>query len=286
VTGASSGIGRETALRYATLGARIALAARSELTLHRVAEDCLAAGASEAIVQTTDIVDADQVQRLFDTAVSRFGRVDIAIQCAAITAFGRFEDLPVDVFDGVVRTNILGAANVARCAMTHFQERGSGHLVLIGSLLGVTAVPYQSPYVVSKFALTGLVRLLRQENQHHPGIKVHGVYPGPVDTPVFGTAGNYFGRSPRVPPTAVQPAAIVAAIVRATDRRRSSERQVGWMNRPAILAYHLIPSLFDAVIGPFLRAVAFTSGPAKSTDGNVFAPPVPAAATGTDSPAR
>jgi hypothetical protein len=91
-----------------------------------------------------------------------------------------------------------------------------------------------------------------------------------VDTPVFGTAGNYFGRTPRVPPTAVAPGTIVASIVRATGRSKSSERQVGWMNRPAIAAYHLIPSVYDALIGPFLRAVAFTSGPSDSTDGNVF----------------
>lgn len=273
VTGASSGIGRETALRYAGRHARLALAARSEETLQQVAEDCRAAGAAEVLVHATDIADAAQVQSLFDTAIARFGRVDIVVQCAAITAFGRFEDLPADVFDKVVRTNLFGSANVARCALVHFQARGAGHLVLIGSLLGVTAVPYQSAYVVSKFALHGMVRLLRQENRHSPGIKVHGVYPGPVDTPVFGAAGNYFGRTPRVPPTAVAPGTVVAAIVRATGRQQSSERQVGWMNRPAIVAYHLIPSIFDALIGPFLRAVAFTSGPSDSTDGNVFDSP-------------
>lgn len=274
VTGASSGIGKETALRYAGRHAHLALASRSEESLQRVADECRKTGAAEVIVQATDIADAVQVQQLFDTAVARFGRVDVAAQCAAITAFGRFEDLPVDVFDEVVRTNLLGSANVARSALTHFQANGTGHLVLVGSLLGTMAAPYQSAYVVSKFALNGLVRLLRQENRHHAGIRVHGVYPGPVDTPVYGTAGNYFGRAPRVPPTAVAPATIVAAIVRATDRQRSSERQVGWMNRPAIVAYHLIPSIFDAVIGPFLRAVAFTSGPSESTAGNVFKPPL------------
>ncbi|MET0705046.1 MAG: SDR family NAD(P)-dependent oxidoreductase [Mycobacterium sp.] len=270
VTGASSGIGRETALGYAGRHARLALASRSTETLERVAEECRAAGAAEVLVQATDISDAAQVQRLFDVTVAQFGRVDVAAQCAAITAFGRFEDLPVDIFDGIVRTNILGAANVSRSALREFQARGTGHLVLIGSLLGMTAVPYQSAYVVSKFALSGLVRLLRQENRHLPGVKVHGIYPGPVDTPVYGTAGNYFGREPRVAPTAVAPSTIVSAIIRATDRTRSSERQVGWMNRPAIVAYHLFPRLFDAVIGPFLRSVAFSSGPIESTTGNVF----------------
>lgn len=270
VTGASSGIGRETALRYAGRHARLALAARSEETLQLVAKECRLAGASKVIVQTADIAEAEEVQLLFDTVIDEFGGVDIVVQCAAVTAFGRFEDLPVDVFDKVVRTNLFGAANVARCALIHFQAKGAGHLVLIGSLLGVTAAPYQSAYVVSKFGLHGLVRLLRQENRQFPAIKVHGVYPGPVDTPVFGTAGNYFGRTPRVPPTAVAPGTIVASIVRATGRSKSSERQVGWMNRPAIAAYHLIPSVYDALIGPFLRAVAFKSGPSDSTDGNVF----------------
>lgn len=272
VTGASSGIGRETALCYAGRHARLVLASRSDEALQVVATECRIAGAAEVIVQATDISDAGQVQKLFDVAVERFGRIDIAAQCAAITAFGRFEDLPVDVFDKIVRTNLLGAVNVARCALNHFQSTGSGHLVLVGSLLGTTAAPYQSAYVISKFALNGLVRLLRQENRHSPRIRVHGIYPGPVDTPVYGAAGNYFGRAPRVPPTAVAPATIVRAIVRATGKRRSSERQVGWMNRPAIVAYRVIPSIYDAVIGPFLRAVAFTSGPMEATTGNVFKP--------------
>lgn len=282
VTGASSGIGRETAIRYAGRGATVVLAARSEDTLEEVAVECRAAGAAAVVVQPTDIADAGQVQRLFDVAIAEFGRVDVAAQCAAITAFGRFEDLPVDVFDGIVRTNLLGAANVARAAIVHFQSAGTGHLVLVGSLLGRTAVPFQSAYVVSKFALRGLVRVLRQENRRFPGIKVHGIYPGPVDTPVYATAGNYFGRAPRVPPTAVSPGTIVGAIVRATDGRRSSEREVGWMNRPAIFAYAVLPSLFDAVIGPFLKVVAFTSGPIESTAGNVFDPPP---ATGAARPA-
>jgi short-subunit dehydrogenase len=265
VTGASSGIGAETALRYAARGARIVLAARNEQALLEVADDCRAAGAADVMVQVIDISEHGQVERLFFTAAARFGGIDIAVQSAAVTAFGRFEDVPVEVFDNIVRTNLLGAANVARCALAHFRSQQSGHLVLIGSLLGVTAVPYQSAYVASKFGLTGLVRTLRQENLHLPHVKIHGVYPGPVDTPVYRTASNYYGCTPRVPPTAVDPSTVVSAIVRATDRRRSSERHVGTFNRPAVVVYRLLPVIFDAVIGPFLRAVAFTSESAASS---------------------
>ena len=85
--------------------------------------------------------------------------------------------------------------------------------------------------------------------------RVHGVYPGPVDTPVYGTAGNYFDRKPRVPPAADAPEVIAAAIVRATDRSGSSERHIGLVNRPMIVAYRLVPRMFDAVIAPLLRTV-------------------------------
>ena len=259
ITGASSGIGRETALRYARRRDRLVLASRTEGTLREVAEECFAAGARDVVVQPTDIGESDEVQRLFDLAVDAFGGVDVAVQCAAVTAFGRFEDLPADVFDAIVRTNLIGAANVARCALKHFQPRGDGHLVLVGSLLGEVAVPYQSAYVASKFALQGLIRVLRQENRSRPGVRVHGIHPGPVDTPVYGTSDNYLEQTPRVPPTADTPASIAKAIVRESDRTHSTERHIGWFTLPAIVAYRLLPRVFDALIIPLLQATAFTT---------------------------
>ncbi len=253
VSGASSGIGMQTALRFARRQARLVLASRDELALQRVAARCRESGATEVAVHAADIGQTQQVERLFDEAVARFGRLDVVAQCAAITAFGRFEDLPADVFERIVRTNLLGAANVARCALAQFRSQGAGHLVLVGSLLGTTAVPYQSAYVASKFGISGLVRALRQENRQHSGIKIHSINPGPVDTPVYRTAANYSGRTPRIPPGAYPAETVADAIVSAAGLRRSSERQVGMLNRPAIAVYRLLPSLFDAVITPLLH---------------------------------
>ena len=259
VTGASSGIGRATALRFARDNARIVLASRSEAPLRNVARECRDAGASDVVFQSTDIAEADEVQRLFDMAIDRYGQVDVAVQSAANTAFGKFEDLPADVFEKIIRTNLIGSANVARSALAEFRAIRAGNLVLVGSLLGTVAVPNQSAYVASKFAINGLVRALRQENRDMPGVRVHGIYPGPVDTPVYGTADNYLAQTPVVPPSSVPAATIASAIVRATSRRRSSERQVGWFNRPAIAAYRYLPTLFDALIEPFLHLTAYTS---------------------------
>lgn len=270
VAGASSGIGKQTALRYARRHARLIVSSRDERALQRVAAQCRELGALEVVVNAADIGRAQQVQRVFDDAVTRFGRIDVVAQCAAVTAFGRFDELPADVFDSIVHTNLLGAANVARCALDQFKAQGAGHLVLVGSLLGTTAVPYQSAYVASKFAISGLVRALRQENRHSSDIRIHGIYPGPVDTPVYRKAANYSGRTPRIPPAAYPAEAIADVIVNATDRRRSSECQVGVVNRPAIAIYRLLPSLFDAVITPLLHRTSLIARPHQITTGNVF----------------
>lgn len=270
VTGASSGIGMQTAIRFAQQQARLVLCARNERALREVAARCRESGAAETVVHPADISQTPQVEELFEHAMAKFGRIDVVVNCAAVAAFGRFDDLPAAVFEQVLKTNVLGAANVARCSLARFKNQGAGALVVVGSLLGTTAVPYQSAYVASKFALNGLIRALRQENRRISGIKVHGVYPGPVETPVYHTAANYSPRTPRVPPAAYSPETIADAIVCAAGRRRSSERQVGVVNRPFIAIYRLLPWVFDAVITPLLHLTSFTAEPHRIATGNVF----------------
>jgi short-subunit dehydrogenase len=113
-----------------------------------------------------------------------------------------------------------------------------------------------------------LVRALRQENRNAAEIYIHGIYPGPVDTPVYGNAANYLGRTPRVPPGSGSPESVASAIVSATDQRRSSERQVGIVNWPVIAFYRLLPAIFDAVITPMLHLTNFTGRPQSVNSGN------------------
>jgi NAD(P)-dependent dehydrogenase (short-subunit alcohol dehydrogenase family) len=196
-----------------------------------------------------------------DTTVDR-----LASYAAAL----RFEDLPPEVFDAVVQTDVVGTSNVARAAVRHLRERGSGHLVLLGSMLGHAAMPYQAPYVMSKFAISALIRILRQENQDRPGIAVHGIYPGPVDTPIYPDSANYLGREVQVPPPADEPETVARAVVGAVTSGRSRDRSVGWANAAAVLAFRLVPRLYDALIAPGLRAAAFTKRSVPTTPGNVL----------------
>lgn len=85
--------------------------------------------------------DADQAPAAVDAAVHRFGRLDVVVNSAAVAIFGRLVDVPREVFDAVLSTNVTGSAHIGRSAPSHFRERGNGHLVLVGSVLGQVAVP-------------------------------------------------------------------------------------------------------------------------------------------------
>jgi NAD(P)-dependent dehydrogenase (short-subunit alcohol dehydrogenase family) len=194
IAGASSGIGLQTALCYAERGARLVLAARSLGALQDAEDQCLQAGAAATLVVVTDVVEPARVDTMLEEAVARFGQIDVAVGCVGVAAFGRFEDVPADVFEAVVRTNVIGTANLARSVLAHFRIRRLGTLVIVGSVLGQVAVPYLSAYVVSKFAVTALARVLRQETRDLPGVRIHEIRPGGVNTPIYVRAANYAGR--------------------------------------------------------------------------------------------
>jgi NAD(P)-dependent dehydrogenase (short-subunit alcohol dehydrogenase family) len=273
ITGASSGIGRATAQRFARRGARLVLVARSAAGLRDAEAECLEAGARDVLCCPADIGERAEVQAAFAAAVDRFGTLDAVIQNAGIAVFGRFADVPADVFDTIIRTDVIGAANVARAALEHFTPVGRGHLVIVGSLLGHTAVPYMGPYVMSKFAITALIRMLRQEVKDTKGVNdihVHGIYPGAVDTPIYPLSANYFGRRAHVLPFNDAADKQARAIVAAIDSGRPSERQVGILNVPMLIGYRLLPRVFDTIVGPLIRMAAFARDVQPPTPGNAM----------------
>ncbi|MGE2729525.1 SDR family NAD(P)-dependent oxidoreductase [Mycolicibacterium vaccae] len=271
ITGASDGIGRHTALRFASEGARLLLAARDAEALGAVAAECLDRGARAALSQPTDIADRGQVGRMFDRVRSELGSPDVVVQNASVAVIGRLTDIPLDIIDTVIRTDVLGAVYVAREAVRQFQAGGSGALIVVGSLFGHVPVPLLGPYVISKFAVTALIRVLRQELRDQPGITVTGIYPGAVDTGIYRHAANYLGRVPRVPPLAEQPEKIAAAIVDAAHRRRSGERQIGVMNVPLLVGYRLLPRVLYRLAEPAGKLIGFTARRTPPRRGNTRA---------------
>jgi len=271
ITGASSGIGLATAYAFAEQGARLVLSARGETALRRAETQCLARGASGALVVPADVTDEDAVDAVGARAVETFGRVDVWVHSAAVVAYGRFEDVPSAVWRRVVDTNLHGTANVARTALRHFRSREKGTLVLLGSLLGEIATPFMSSYVTSKWGVRGLARVLSIESRAHRDIHVCVVSPGGVNTPVYRQAATYAGRHGSPPPPVDQPEKVARAIVRLADHPRARVG-VGAGNAVARLGFTVLPVAFDLLVTPMMRVFGLGRTSVPDTEGNVFEP--------------
>ena len=266
VTGASSGIGRATALQAATEGHSVVLVARGRLSLEEVAAECRAAGAASALVLPLDIGDAGAVEAGVAQVIAEHGRIDTVVNAAGVVAYGRFEDVPAEVFERVLRTNALGSANVARAVLPGMRARNAGTLVLIGSLIGQVAPPYMSSYSVSKWAVRNLARELQIENRDRSGVHVCLVSPGGVDTPIYVQAGNYLGQVGRPPPPER-----VARVALAMRQRPRAHAQVGVLNSLMALGFTLLPKVYDAIVTPmFTNAATDRRRPLRHGPGNVF----------------
>ncbi len=271
VIGASSGIGRAAAHQLAEQGARLVLAARSPDSLEQARQECVGRGAADVLVVPTDIGDRDAVEALFTAAAERFGRVDGVVHAAAVLAYGVFEDVPADVFDRILTTNVIGTSNVARSALLRFGEQDGGALVVVGSVLAKIATPYMSSYCMSKWAVHGLVRTLQIEARGKPGVRVSLVSPGGVDTPIYDLAGSYTGHPGCPPPPVVSPERVARAVVAALDEP-GRDITVGAANLLMVAGFRLLPGVFDVLVGPMMRLLGQGRDRIEDNPGNVFEP--------------
>jgi NADP-dependent 3-hydroxy acid dehydrogenase YdfG len=271
VTGASSGIGRATAQRLAAAGDALVLMARSAHRLADVVQECKEAGAAVAEAVPVDVVDARAVQAAMDGVLERHARIDAVVHAAGLAGYGRIEEMPVEVFDAVLRTNVLGSVNVARSVLPVMRERNCGVIVLTGSVIGHIAVPRMTPYVVSKWAVRSLARQLQLDNRDRRGVHVCLVEPGPVDTPIYVQSATYQGHTGRPPPPVLRPERVARAIAEVIDRPRKHV-DVGSANWLLKAGFTLAPGLYDVLVGPLYKLGATDPHPAAPTSGNALAP--------------
>lgn len=270
ITGATSGIGRATALEWAKRGGSVVLAARSREILEEVATACESYGGKAHVVQT-DVTKEEEVERLAAEAVSAFGKIDVWLNNAAVLVFGEFTQIPTEDFRRILETNLFGIIYGARAAVRQFYRQNYGTLINMGSVAGIVGQPYSVPYSISKGGIRSLSIALGQELEGHEHIHVCTVHPSIVDTPVYDQAANYTGHEINPPTSATLPQEVVKAILKLTEKPQR-EVFVGKLNLQMRLGRTISPKLFDKVMRKIIKEFELKDEHAPVTSGNLFKP--------------
>ena len=183
ITGASAGIGRATALRVARDGAAVVICARRAGRLDAVAAEIAAAG-GQALAVPGDVTRAADMEALVARAVERFGRLDVMMCNAGFGIAGAIDDISPDQMHKLMDINYNGTYHAARAALPVFRRQGSGHFIIVSSIVGKRGVPYMGAYAATKFAQVGLAESLRSELLGS-GIHVSVVFPVSTETEFF-----------------------------------------------------------------------------------------------------
>ena len=271
ITGASSGVGRATALAFAAQGACLVLASRSQEALAEVERDCRQRG-GRVLVVPTDIADPAAVERLARLAVQRFARIDVWVEAVAVGIAGPLGSESVDEIRRLVDTNVFGTVLCTRAALATFKSQGNGILVIVGSLLSLFPNPLVPLYSLTKFAIRGLALNLQQTVAGHPGIRVCLVLPGPVDTPFFQRAANHVGRQLRAIPPACAPERVAATIL-ACARRPRRQATTGVVAHLALTAHRIAPRATESFVARWSATLITKSASAPPGPGSLFDPP-------------
>jgi short-subunit dehydrogenase len=271
ITGASSGIGRAAARRFAGEHARLFLVARSAEALAEVAVECRVAGATSVTAYPCDVADPEAHERLVAQVLAECGRVDVWVNDAAVMSYGRIEDTPVDIQRRIVEVNLLGVMWGTRAVVPVLRRQERGVLINLSSLYGKMTTPYVSGYAASKFGILGFTQTVRQELHDVPGVAVCAVLPGSMDTPIFRHAANYVGRRIKPVPPVSSPERVARAIVGLAVRPRAHV-EVGRLHHFASLGHALLPGAYGDLAPGVMRFVAIGDEPEDPHPGNVLAP--------------
>jgi len=240
ITGASSGIGRGTALRLASVGAELSLAARNVDALEDVRRECENRG-GKAIVLPTDVAVSEQVEQTVAKTVDQFGKLDVLLCSAGISMRAYFEGSQLAAMERVMQINFFGTLYATHYALPHIKKSG-GSLVAISSLTGKRGIPSYSIYGASKFAVQGLYEALELELRRD-GVHVGVVSPAFVDTPlrnnILGPDGKIWS-VPLSPPLRIWPLEkCVDKVVRLIAKRKR-QAIIPWYAGPLLVVDEML----------------------------------------------
>jgi short-subunit dehydrogenase len=244
ITGASSGIGLATALAAAKQGAKVVLAARSPRTLAETVSSIQQAGGHSTSV-VADVSRREDVERIAETALATFGRIDTWVSNAGVSAYGRVEEIEEHDARRVFDVNFWGVVHGALVALPILRRNG-GALITVGSEVSEAVAPLQSIYSASKHAVKGYIDALRIEllEADEEQISVTLIQPTAVDTPFAQHARNYMAEEPKLPSPQIDPDDVAEAILKAAQKPERDIKVGGTAVLKTTMA-KLAPSLSD-----------------------------------------
>ena len=245
ITGGTGGVGRATAERFATAGYKVAVLARGDDGLHETKTDLARRGAAQVVALPCDVADAKQVFACAEQIEHELGEIDIWINNAMTTVFGRFQSMTSEQFERVTHVTYLGYVWGTRAALDRMIPRNRGRIIQVGSALAYRSIPLQSAYCGAKHAIVGFTDSIRSELLHdHINIQISCVHLPAVNTPQFGWCENHMDFEAQPVPPIFQPEIIANAIFH-TAHYPKREVFLGWPTVKAVFGQKLFPGYVD-----------------------------------------
>jgi len=243
ITGASGGLGEQTAYRCAESGANLVLLARNVKKLEQMAEGIQKSHQVECLPMQLDLSKLEDIPVVFEEIFNKVSQVDVLVNNAGYGVFAEADEVTLSDLEGMFAVNVVGLIACTKEVIPSMKSRGTGHIINVSSQAGKLATPKSSVYSATKHAVLGYTNSLRMELAGH-GVFVTAVNPGPMATNFFDVAdpsGSYVKNLGRyILSTETVAEKLVAAMI--TDRREINVP--GWMNAGSIL-HVLFPKLVE-----------------------------------------
>jgi len=271
VTGASAGVGRASAHALAERGFDVALLARGRTGLAAAEREVQARGV-RALAIPTDVADPDQLRASAERTERELGPVEVWVNDAIVTVFGRFVDISPEDFQRVTNVTYLGSVNGIRAALALMRPRDRGVIIQIGSGFAWGGIPLQSAYSGAKHAIEGLVEAVREELIHErSAIELCLVQLPALNTPQFEWGKLLMDRRPQPVAPILQPEVAAEAVAWLAEHPRKEL----WVDRSTVrlaLADRIAPRLLDRAVARRGWDGQLTDEPATPAPDNLWEP--------------
>ena len=248
ITGASSGIGRASAIKFAKKNAKVVLVARRKEKLLQVQKEILQHTDSTLVCQC-DVSNKSQVKEMTDTVLDTFGRIDVLVNNAGFVIYGKVSELTIEEIESQMETNYFGMIYCTKNFLSHMIEQKIGHIVNVASVGASFGVPGVVSYCATKFAMLGFSEGLKHELSG-TGVDVTVVSPIGVNTPLFDHPS--FENFSRPTIVTLSPETVANAVLKAANSSKL-EIVVPSVARAGIWAKHNFPFLINPIIGNVFR---------------------------------